>query len=239
MRTSHLLILSSAFTLLAPNVATSDQKPKLRTIQVTGEGEVDASPDLAIVSFAVETTAPLARDAVNDNARKSAAVAEALKKKLKDNDKISTTRYSLEPMYEQRERGTTEPPGISGYVARNEVRVELHAIDGVGSLIDAAAEAGANRISDLQFTLENRASSLHEALQRAGHEAQEQAKSVAAALGVQLKQIVSATTSAPPIVFPRHYQSAGMAMAEARAPTPVEPGEVNVRATLHVTYEIE
>jgi len=32
----------------------------------------------------------------------------------------------------------------------------------------------------------------------------------------------------------------GMAMAaEVRAPTPIEPGDVNVSATLQVTYEIE
>lgn len=235
----HPIVLSFVLSLLLPTVASAQEAPQRRTITVSGEGQINASPDLAIVSFAVETTAPQARDAVNDNASKSAALADALKKKLKDEDKITTTRYSLDPMYEQRERGGTEPPRISGYVARNEVQVELHEIDGVGALIDAASQAGANRISDLQFTLEDRSAHLHDALQKAGHEAQAQAKSVAAALGVTLKQVMSATTSAPPIVLPRRYQTGGMAMAESRAPTPVEPGEVSVQATLHVTYEIE
>jgi uncharacterized protein YggE len=239
MRIARLLSLSLAFSLLPFTAGRADQTPPQRTISVTGEGEVSASPDLAIVSFAVETTAKRARDAVAENAKKSTAVADALKKMLQSKDKLSTTRYSLDPTYEQRERGSTIQPSINGYVARNEVRVELHAIDSVGALIDAATAAGANRVSDLQFTLDNRSSFLREALQNAGREAQEQAKSVAAALGVQLKQVFSATTSTPPIVLPRRYQNAGLAMAESRAPTPVEPGEVTVHATLYVTYEIE
>jgi hypothetical protein len=239
MRISHLFTTSLFLGVVTLSAATADEGPQQRTITVTGEGEVSASPDLAIISFAVETTAPLARDAADENARKSGALAAALKKTLQDKDKISTTRYSLDPVYEQRDRGTTGPPEISGYIARNEVRVELHALDKVGALIDVATEAGANRVSDLQFTLDDRASFLHDALQSAGQEAHVQAKSVAAALGVKLKQIVSATTSTPPILFPRRYQNVGMAMAESRAPTPVEPGEVTVQATLHVVYEIE
>jgi len=239
MRIVRLFTLSLVFAVVTSTAAIAGESPQQRTITVTGEGEVSASPDLAIVSFAVETTAAAAREAVDENARKSAALAEALKKKLQDKDKISTTRYSLDPVYEQRDRGSSAPPAITGYVARNEVRVELHAIDTVGVLIDVATEAGANRVSDLQFTLDDRASFLHDALQSAGRAAHAQAMSVATALGVKLKQVVSATTSSPPIVAPRRYQSVGMAMAESRAPTPMEPGEVSVQATLYVVYEIE
>lgn len=211
MRICRLLALSLAFSLISLTTTKAEEGPQKRTITVTGEGEVNASPDLAIVSFAVETTAPKAREAVDENARKSGALAEALKKGLQDKDKISTTRYSLDPVYEQHERGSNRPPSISGYVARNEVRLEVHAIDTVGALIDVATEAGANRVSDLQFTLDDRASYLHDALQSAGQEAQNQAKSVAAALGVKLKEVISATTSTPPIVLPRRYQGVGMA----------------------------
>lgn len=219
--------------------APAADEPPRRTISVAGEGRVSATPDLAIVSFAVETTAPQAGAAIDDNARKSAAVSAAVKERLEAKDKITTTGYSLDPYYEQRERGSGQPPKISGYIARNGVRVELRRIEAVGQLIDAATRAGANRVSGLQFTLENRAPQLREALQQAGRDAQQQAESVAAALGVHLKQVVAATTSAGPIIMPRRYEGLAMAGAESRAPTPVEPGEVTVTATLQVTYEIE
>ncbi len=238
LRSLRLMLAAALLGLSATGAVAADQPPR-RTISVTGEGRVSATPDLAIVSFAVETTAPQAGAAIDDNARKSAAASAAVKERLEAKDKITTTGYSLDPYYEQRERGSGQPPKISGYIARNEVRVELHRIEAVGRLIDAATQAGANRVSGLQFTLENRAPQLREALQQAGREAQQQAESVAAALGVRLKQIVAATTSAGPIIMPRRYEGLAMAAAESRAPTPIEPGEVTVSATLQVTYEIE
>lgn len=229
-----LLIL---FSLPAPAQTT----PPLRTIAVTGEGEVKVPPDLAMVSFAVETTAPEAAVAVAENARKSTALSETLKKLAGAKDKVSTTGYSLDPMYEQRDRPSSAPPRITGYVARNQVRVESHAIDAVGKLIDAATKAGANRIDNLEFTLEERAHAQSDALQRAGQDARRQAEGAAAALGVKLGRVASATTSSGPIVLPRPYEGRFRmaAMAEQSAPTPVEAGDVTVRASLQVTYEIE
>ena len=226
--------------LLATLPALGDETPPRRTLAVSGEGEVKVAPDLAVISFAVETSAPTAGAAGADNARKSGALADALKQQLGANGKVSTTRYSLDPVYEQRERGATPaPPRITGYVARNQVRAESHAIDQVGALIDAATKAGANRIDGLDFQLEQRAPAQRDALQRAGEDAQRQAEAAAAALGVKLGKVLSASTGSPPVVMPRPYPRMAMAAAEMNAPTPVEAGEVTVDATLQVTYEIE
>lgn len=225
---------------LAALPAAADEAPARRTLAVSGEGEVKVPPDLAVVSFAVETAAPTAGAAVADNARRSSALADALKQQLGANGKVSTTRYSLDPVYEQRERGSTPaPPRITGYVARNQVRAESHAIEAVGTLIDAATKAGANRIDGLDFTLEQHAQAQRDALQHAGEDARRQAEGAAAALGVTLGKVLSAVTGSAPIVIPRSYARLGMAMAEQSAPTPVEAGDVTVSATLQVTYEIE
>lgn len=212
------------------------ETPKRRTIEVSGTAEVSAPPDLAIISLAVETTAQEAGSAVEQNATRTAKVTAAIKQKLGAKDRVSTTRYALEPRYQQAERGSTDAPTITGYVSYNEVRIETHALDGVGQLIDAAIAAGANRVGQLEFTLEDRNPTLRVALNRAGSEARAQAESVASALGVQLKQVVSANSQSP--IIPRRYE--GMAMrAEARAPTQIDPTDVTVSATLQVVYEIE
>src|SRR6185369_10314071 len=111
-RLSLCALLVSA--LFAHPVAADDAPPP-RTLSVSGEGDVKAPPDLAIISFGVETTAPSAAAAAADNARKSAALAEAIKKQLGSDGKVSTTRYSLDPVYEQRDRASTAPPRITGY----------------------------------------------------------------------------------------------------------------------------
>lgn len=231
-------IVTVTLLLLSPTLLFAEE-PSRRTISVSAEGEVTASPDVAVLSFAVETTAKDASKAVDENASKSSAVAAAIKKELGEKDKITTTRYSLDPVYERREAGSPAAPEISGYVAHNEVRVETHRIDQAGHLIDVAARAGANRMSGLDFTLENKTTQLREALLQAGREARQQAETVAQALNVKLKQVVSASTSSGPIVMPRDYPRMAMATMEKSAPTPVEPGDIVVRASLQVTYEIE
>lgn len=205
-----------------------------RTITVSGQGEVSVAPDLAIVSFAVETAAPKASAAAEANARISTAVAAAVRSRLGDQDEVRTTRYALDPVYEARERASAEPPRITGYVARNQVQVETRKADTVGPLIDAAIAAGANRVDGIQFTLQDRSAAERDALRRAGAEARLQAESVAESLGVRLKRVASATTESPPIFQPRYAMA-----AEARSVTPVEAGNVTVSATLRVTYEIE
>ena len=238
-RSDLLLAVALVLALASVRAGAAEDGPKRRTIQVSGYGEISVAPDLVIISFAVETATDQAAVAVEQNAARSSKVAAAIKQRLGSKDHVSTTRYSLEPRYQQPERGSTAPPRITGYLARNDVRVETHALDDVGRLIDAATEAGANRVSDLQFTLEDRNPQLRAALAKAGAEARAQAESIASALGVQLKQVLSATTQSAPIV-PRRYEGAAMmAAAEARAPTSVEPGEITVSATLQVTYEIE
>ncbi len=245
MRTVITLTLLAAMNVcqltagVPPAIADDKSAETRRTISVAGQGEVSIAPDLAILVVAIETTAPNAADAAGENATRSAKVASTLKGMVGKDDKVTTTRYSLEPRYEPAKRGEPGEPRIIGYVARNEVQVETHKIDAAGFLIDAAINAGANRVSSLQFTLANRNEQLRAALAKAGGEARAQAESVAAALGVKLKAVLSATTVTPPIIQPRRFEALGMAAAEARPPTPIEPGAVSVSATLQVTYEIE
>jgi uncharacterized protein YggE len=227
-------------TVLVAGVALADEKAgeQRRTISVTGKGEVKAAPDRVALSFAVETTAARAADAVGENAKRSAAVAAAVKSLLGADDTVTTTRYSIEPRYETPRPGEAREPRITGYVAHNEVAVESRQIDRVGALIDAATGAGANRIGGLQLTLSKQAELVRAAIEKAGADARGQAESVAKGLGVRLKGVLSASTSPAPVPVFRRFEASGM-VAEARAPTPIEPGELTVSATLQVTYEIE
>jgi len=211
-----------------------------RTITVTGNGEVSAAPDMAVLAIAIETTAANASDAAGENANRSAKVATALKSKAGADDKVSTARYTLEPQYEAAKPGRPSEPRIAGYIAHNEVRIETHKLDAIGSMIDGAIGAGANRVNSLQFILASRNDELRAALEKAGIEATAQAESIAKALGVKLKGVVSATSGGVPIVQPRYAVAAFGAMArEAQAPTSVEPNNVSVSASVTVTYEIE
>jgi hypothetical protein len=210
-----------------------------RTIAVTGQGEVRAAPDRVALTFAVETAAERAAEAVAENARRSAAVAGALKPLLAREDTVATTRYTVEPRYESPRPGERREPRITGYVVHNAVHVESRQVDKVGALIDAANGAGANRVGGLTFSLSTRGELVRTAIEKAGADARAQAESAAKGLGVRLKAVVSATVVSTPVVAPRQFHAMEMAAEARAAPTPVEPGELTVPATLQVTYEIE
>jgi hypothetical protein len=227
--------------LAVPAVVAAQEKPEARrTIAVVGQGEVKAAPDLVRVSFAVETTAARAGDAVAENAKRSAAVVAAVKAQLDAKDTVTATRYALEPRYEPAKPGEPREPRITGYVARNEVQVETHKVDAVGALVDAATGAGANRVGGLEFALAQRAEALGTAIEKAGADARRQAEHAATGLGMKLRGVLQATVSSGPTPVPRpRYDMMAMAAPEARVQTSIEPGELTVAVTLQVTYEIE
>lgn len=225
--------------LLLPSVALAQERPvERRTISVGGQGEMRATPDRAQISFAVETTAPKAGEAAAENAKRSAAVAAAVKPLVAPEGSVATTRYTIEPRYETVRPGESREPHIVGYVARNEVRVDNAPIDKVGALIDAAVAAGTNHVGGLRFTFAKEDELQRAALEKAGADAHAQAESVARGLGVRLKGVLSATTGSRPVFVQPRYEAMEVAQARA-APTPIEPGEATVSATLQVTYEIE
>ncbi|HLY39525.1 MAG TPA: SIMPL domain-containing protein [Candidatus Binatia bacterium] len=233
-----MAIRALCLALLVPALAVAQERPsERRTIVVDGQGEVRATPDRAQLSFAVETTAARAGDAAAENAKRSAAVVAAVKPLAGAGGAVATTRYSIEPRYETARPGEPREPRITGYVAHSEVRVTDAPIDGVGAMIDAAVGAGANRVGGLQFTFAKQDELLRAALEKAGADARAQADSVARGLGVRLKGVVSATTHGRPMPIQPRFEAM---VSEARAaPTPIEPGEASVSATVQVTFEIE
>ncbi len=209
-------------------------QPWSHTLEVSGHGETRATPDLALLNLAVETRGANAEEAAGRNAKLSQKVIQALRAKLGGQGKVSTGGYNLFPDYSN--QPSESRPKIIGYRAENSIDVETGALDRVGALIDAAIAAGANRINSLSFVLREETSARNEAIARAAKDAQAQAQALASALGVKLKGIVRATTESGQRPIP---VMANRLAAMAAAPTPIEPGEVTVPATVSVTYAIQ
>ena len=230
-----LLVLSFPVAALAQATGGEGGTASIRTIVVEGRGEASASPDLADLNLAIETHAATAEEASSRNAALAGRVVAALKSKLGDNGKVWTGGYSLTPEYDERPK--REKPGIIGYTAQNSITAETADLPILGSLIDSAVAAGANRVNYLNFSLKDDTRARSDAIAKASRDAAAQAQALASALGVRLRRIVKATTVSErrPIQV---EEGAGFAMV-ARAPTPIEPSQLTVPATVSLTYEIE
>ena len=208
-----------------------------RTLNVTRNGKADASPDVAYLTLSVETLAKSASQAVKDNAATTNKVIQVIKAMLGKNDKVSTAGYSLTPVYEYNNQ--TSKTDFKGYRASNRIIVEAHDLKEIGNLIDATSEAGLNNIESLSFDTTKRDEFRREALTRAVNDAKTTAETLAKAAGVKITRILQLSpTFDYPVPVYRDYALAKEA-APAAPPTPIEPGDISVSASVNIVYEIE
>ncbi|MCI0482433.1 MAG: SIMPL domain-containing protein, partial [Candidatus Dadabacteria bacterium] len=164
-------------------------------------------------------------------------VIQVIKSKLGKNDKVSTAGYSLTPVYEYNNQ--TNKTDFKGYRASNRIIVEAHNLKEIGKIIDATAEAGLNNIESLSFDTTKRDDFRREALTRAVNDAKTTAETLAKAAGVKITRILQLSPSFDyPVAGYRDYALAKEA-APAAPPTPVEPGDISVSASVNIVFEIE
>jgi uncharacterized protein YggE len=231
-RTATLLLLAAA---IAAPVAAQQPSTAAPTIRVSATGQARGTPDQAWIDLGIENTAPTAREAGEQNARAMERVIAAILRAGAARADVQTHDYNLFPEYVPPPSGNGEPV-LRGYRAVNVVTVRTDRTREVGTLIDAALAAGANRANGVRFGMKN-ADVVHtQALQDAIRRARAEAETIAAGLGVRLGPVLDASTS---VESPRTYEVAQQRMATMdKASTPVEPGEQTVTATVSLVYQI-
>jgi uncharacterized protein len=209
--------------------------PGSRVIQVSGNGEIQASPDLATLEIAIETHAASADHAAGLNGALAEKVRDALTSKLADKGRMWTGGYSLTPEYTEPREGK---PTVTGYTAENSITVQTGELGLIGPLIDAAIGAGANRISSLNYSLRDDSHARSEAIAKAARDAQTQASALADALGVKLGLVIKASTESEVRPVPLTRFAVGEAAA-ANVQTPIAAGQITVPAAVSLIYSIQ
>jgi uncharacterized protein len=209
--------------------------PGTRVIEVSGNSEVQAAPDLATLEIAIETHATSADHAAGLNGALAEKVRDALMSKLADKGTMWTGGYSLFPEYSEPREGK---PTVSGYRAENSITVQTGELDLVGPLIDTAIGAGANRINSLNYSLRADSKVRSQAIAKAARDAQTQASALAEALGVKLGPVIKASTESEVHIVPL-AKFAGSTTMAANVQTPIAAGQVTVPATVSLIYGIE
>ncbi len=216
--------------------ANQNELRGLTKVLVTGDSIVQAQPDTAILTISVVTQAKSAIAAQQQNAAQSDAVVRTLKGAAGTGAEVKTTGYSLQPQRIYREN---QPPTITGYEARNTVVVTIGDLTKVGPIIDAAAQAGANDVGGISFTLRKDRPARDEALALATREAISKAQVIAQALGGRVVRILEVQEEG--IARPRPYEAdvSSRVMMQKAVGTPIEVGSLEITARVQVVAEIE
>ncbi len=229
MRALSVLLLSAALAAPLATTAAAQEAPA-PMITVTGEGVVEAAPDIATLTIGVTTEGETAAAALAANSAALEAVLARLTAAGIEPRDMQTSNLSLNPNWTGHDSGT---PTISGFVASNMLTVRVRALDSLGAVLDASVADGANTLNGLTFGLANPEPVLDEARKEAVANARAKAELLAEAAGVKLGKIVSISETAayqPPM--PMFRQDA------ASAAPPVQGGELGMTASVSIFYEI-
>jgi uncharacterized protein YggE len=231
------LVPALAIAVMVPAYFWGQGPPPQRppAVQASGEAVIQAEPDQAVLSIGVVTQAGTAQDAASQNANQLQTTLDRLRSALGSKGTIRTVGYSLNPVYSNPRDGSQ--PVIRAYSASNTVQVTTTDLAGLGKLIDSASQAGgANRIQGLQFSLKDDTTARSQALREAVRVARVNAEAMASGMGLKLGKVLLIDQGGSIGIRPQVREQFA---AAALAPTPIEPGTVEVRANVTVTFELQ
>ena len=223
------LVLSSSLVLAQAPAVTEPP-----SIVVSGEGSVKIAPDQAWVRIGAESRSKNSKDAQQQNAALMTAVQQRVAAFGLSKDAIKTVGIDLQLEFDYRD-GRQTP---RGYVARNTIEVRVDDLSKLGDVLDAAVASGATNLHGLRFDIKDREKQEQQALQLAVMNAMEKAQAIASGARRGIDRILRIEESfvgrAPqPMMMER------AAAARADASTPVEAGELEIRAQVRLTAAIK
>lgn len=221
--------------------AAADDTANDHVIHATGNGNVIGTPDRAQVTFSVQTENADVKVAQADNAQKMNNVINALVNAGIPRDALKTTGYNIYPVYEDSTKSIFDQK-VKTYRVTNTLTVTLHDVSKTGDVIDIAVANGINQAESIQFMLSDEQSQVlrTQALQKAVTRARADADTVAAAMGTNVTGVKNADISGgySPVLYQNYQYDSGAAMKSVAAPTPIQPGDITVTATVTITYNI-
>jgi uncharacterized protein YggE len=230
-------------TTASTNVAL--QATNAHTLSTDGRGSVTLSPDEVQITVGEQTQAATAQSASDANAKVINAIISQLNSIGVANSSISTSSFSISPLYNYSKAGSQT---VYAYQAYHSLQVTLQSSNlnllgsKVSQVIDTAVGAGANLVSQVYFTLSDplMKQTDNQALQLAIQDASSRAQLMASSLNIKLSGVdsVSSTTQSSPAKYFSAPQ-AGAGASGSAVSTSVIPGNFTVTASVQIAYDIQ
>lgn len=203
----------------------SDNNLHNRTMTLTGQGQITAVPNVAVIHLGVETRGENLVNIQAENAQITQSIIQALQR-MGVND-IKTFQYSINKVFDYEDGRQID----RGYSVRNVLEIKTTNLDIVGNIIDTAVNMGANIVDLISFDVSNKEYYYQQALNMAVMNAIQKAKSIAMNLGSAADPVpMKITENSTPPMQPFYRQ-------ELAATTPIMPGTIIIEANVTVDFE--
>jgi uncharacterized protein len=224
-----LLVLTLMLAVSYPVLASENNVSKLI---VQGEGKVIAAPNMATIVLGVETFNTSASGAATENARRMNETIASLRSIGIAEKDIQTSSVSLKTVPQDEQIAVKEKTKAQEFVATNQVTVRLNNTGEVGEVLDAAISAGSNSIQEVNFDILNPQPEKDKALTLAIDDARRKAEVAAAAAELKLGKVLEISEGYG------YVSAAAKSAVFSNVVTPIQPGDLEVTASVTVTYEI-
>jgi uncharacterized protein YggE len=231
---AFLVALTTAANAATITIPTTDAP---RTIVMTGEAEVKAEPDQAVVSGGAVTQSRTASDAVAANSEIMSRVFDSIQKMGIARKAIATYGFSLEPQYPPRNDKDPQPHTIIGYEVSNGITITLDDVTRAGAVLDALIDAGANQSAGVTFSIRNPQPLLDQARAEAGKDALNRAQIYARSVGAALGPVRSIREGYGGIAASNSIES--VVVTARRVATPIEAGQQSITATVTIEWAVK
>jgi hypothetical protein len=228
------LILGGAF-VVGKTIETRGYEPV--TISVSSEGKVSAVPNIANLTFGVQTgPLPTAKDAMGKLEKNMTAVLAAVKGQGIEEKDIATQSLWLNPVYDW----TAGKQVLRGYQASHNLSVKVHDLDKVSDVLTAATNAGANEIGGVSFAIDDPEALRAQAREKAITQAQEKARVLAQDLGMRLGDLKGFSEGGGLVIPVPYMMERAIGLGGEQPPSvPVPAGEQEITVEVTLMYELK
>ncbi len=228
-------------------LAASTDHDSVPQLHVRGESTFLVPADQVSVTLGVLTAEKTAKKATLKNSQKMQAIIAAIKKLgLTDKD-YKTQNFRVQPVWSSRPNNANRDwrPKVVAYRVNNRLRVTTKKLEQMGNIIADTLASGANQVDSVIFSLSDPRQHRQQAITDAMNNAKEDAQALVAASGDAIKRTLSLhldNTSATPKRVQLEKTRTRLMSADAAVsavPPPVDAGDITVRASVSVIYELE
>lgn len=209
-------------------------EPDVRTVTVSGEGELSVRPEVATVRLAIQ-----ARDRTVELAQSRAGEVVAAVLELTDSldiprEQVQSTQLHVQPEYDWQD-GKQE---FRGYLVQRAVRVELEDLEKLGPLMERAMSAGVNNVMPPELDVKDPRALHRDVLKLAAADARASAAALAQTLESQLGKVHRITSREDEPVRPMMEVQMMRAGDSGGREQTYETGRITVRANVQVEFEL-
>ncbi len=234
MKTKRIAVLILSLALVALLSSCMATKDIVRTIQVSGSGEVALTADIASFNIQVSELGKTTKEAQALANEKMGAILKTLRaEKIEDKD-IRTTSLNLRPSYKWIDNTQT----LEGQIASQSLTVVVRDLPALGLVIDKVGQISGISLNSVRLDKEDKSEALDEARQKAVAAALAKAEIYAKSANMSVGDAITISESSGATAYePRAMKM--MASNEAYdMATEIPAGTMTVNSTVFLLLEM-